>query len=102
MSVVDTVNTTAQTVQDWYLSALKTGDEALGEAARSLAHALSPLTSRVVAPLPEVRPVVDNWFSFAEKVLAEQKRFSLDLVSDLEGFAPAAPHAGRAGASKAA
>jgi hypothetical protein len=80
VSVTDTIVSTAQSVQEWSLAALKTGDEALIEASKSIATALSPATERLTNQLPPVRPVLDSWFGFAEKLLAEQKRVSVDLL----------------------
>jgi hypothetical protein len=84
VSVTDTIVNTAEAVQEWSLSALKTSDEALIEASKSLAGAIRPAAERLSTQLPPVRPVVENWFDFAEKVLAEQKRLSVKLLGTFE------------------
>lgn len=85
MTFKDTVASTAQSIGDRSLSALKSSDDAVVHAARRLAGAVRPVTGRVrtspvLERLPEGRKVVERVFSYAEKLLAEQKRFSLDLA----------------------
>jgi hypothetical protein len=96
---MSTLLETTGTVQKQVLDALKSGEDAVLSAVKQVTDAvepvLEPVTSRVSqAPfaeqLPPAKDVVDQWFSFAEKVLANQKQFTLKLV-DL--FAPAAPPA---------
>jgi hypothetical protein len=88
VSFTDTITSAATTVQEWSLAALKSGDEAVIDAAKSIAGAFSPLTERLATPVPPVRPLVANWFGFAEKLLTEQKRFSLDLLGSIGTPAP--------------
>ncbi|HWG72874.1 MAG TPA: hypothetical protein VG184_02335 [Acidimicrobiales bacterium] len=95
MSVTDTLTSTAQTIQAWSLSALKTSDEAIVDATKAVAGAFEPVVSRartapLAAYLPEPAAVVGRWFDFVETVVAEQKRFTLDLTGALAAAAPAA------------
>jgi hypothetical protein len=96
---MSTLLETTSSVQNQVLDALKSGEDAVLSAVKQVTDAvepvIEPLTSRVgQAPfaeqLPPAKDVVDQWFGFAEKVLANQKQFALKLV-DL--FAPAAPPA---------
>lgn len=89
MSVTDTLASTADTLQEWSLTALKTGDEAILEAAKTVISALEPVSRQVAAKtpfagsLPAPGALVGRWFGFLEDILAEQKRFGFDLVSTL-------------------
>jgi hypothetical protein len=94
---MSTILETTSTVQSQVLDALKSGEEAVLSAVKQVADAvepvIEPVTSRVsqsqfAEQIPPAKEVVDQWFTFAEKVLANQKQFALKLV-DL--FAPAAP-----------
>lgn len=87
-TITDTITSTAQAVQEWSLSALRTSDEALADAARNVAGTFSPVAERLGSQVPPVRPLVENWFGFAEKVLAEQKRFGMDLLDSFGRPAP--------------
>lgn len=95
MSVTETLANTAETIQAWSLSAHKTSDEAIVDATKAVAGAFEPVVSRartapLAAYLPEPSAVVGRWFDFVENVVAEQKRFTLDLTGAL---APSAPPA---------
>jgi hypothetical protein len=90
MSVRDTANT----LQEQVLDALKTGQEAVLSAVRTAAETAEPVTGLIPSPvyserLPLVTEVVGSAFSFAEKVLANQKQFVTQL---LEAVAPAPEH----------
>jgi hypothetical protein len=97
MSVTDTLATTANTLQEWSLTALKSSDEAIVEAAKTVAGALEPVSRQIAGKtpfagrLPQPTDVVGRWFSFLENVLAEQKRFGLDLVATLPSAPASAP-----------
>lgn len=88
MTIADTLTDATKTVQDWSLSALKSSDEVVVDAAKKISGALEPVASRVrtspvVEQLPRPQEVVERLFGYAEKLLAEEKRFSLDLANTL-------------------
>jgi hypothetical protein len=87
MSVLET----ATTVQDQFLDAIKAGQDALLSAVDSLVDSTTPITEKLPAApfadrLPNPVDVIDNYFSFGQKLLATQKDFSLKLV---ESYRPA-------------
>ncbi len=102
MSVTDSIVSTAEAVQEWALSALETRDEAVIGASQAIAGAIRPVTERFARQLPPVRPVVENWWGFAEKVLAQQKRFSADLLQAWESEGRAGTPASARGSGKKA
>lgn len=80
------VRETANSVQEQVLDALKSGEEAVLSAVRTAVETAEPVTSLIPAPvyaerLPLVTEVVESAFTFAEKVLANQKKFVTELLS---------------------
>jgi hypothetical protein len=93
-------------VQDEILNAVKAGQDAVLSAVDSLADAATPITEKLPeAPFADLLPkpvdVIENYFSFAQKLLANQKDFALKLA---ESYSPAKPAAksGPKAATKAA
>jgi hypothetical protein len=89
MSVLET----AATVPDKILDAVKTGQDAVLSAVGTLTSRTRPLTEKLPASpladrLPKPAAVVDSYFGFAQKVLANQKDFALKLA---ESYKPAKP-----------
>ncbi|HSS11520.1 MAG TPA: hypothetical protein VLL25_16665 [Acidimicrobiales bacterium] len=87
MSILETV----ATVQDQILDAIKAGQDAVLSAVDTLADSATPITENLPAApfaehLPKPVDVIDNYFSFAQKLLASQKDFTLKLV---ESYSPA-------------
>ena len=87
MSVLETVIT----VQDQILDAVKAGQDAVLSAVDTLAESAAPITENLPAPpfadrLPNPVDAVDTYFSFAQKLLASQKDFTVKLV---EAYSPA-------------
>jgi hypothetical protein len=81
MSVLDT----AVSVQDQVLATVKSAEDAVVTAAKSIAESVEPVAGLIPAApfsdkLPTATDLVDNVFSFAEKVLANQKAFYTELV----------------------
>ena len=79
------VRETANSVQAQVLDALKSGEESVLSAVRTAVDTAEPFTSRIPAPyaettIPFVTEVVESWFTFAEKVLANQKKFVAELL----------------------
>ena len=91
MSVLET----AVTVQDQILDAVRAGQEAVLSAVGTLANGTKPIAEKLPASpladrLPKAADVVDNYFGFAQKLLANQKDFTLKLA---ESYRPAKPAA---------
>jgi hypothetical protein len=91
MSVLET----AATVQDQILDAVKFGQDAVLSAVGTLASSTKPITEKLPASpfadrLPKPADVVDSYFGFAQKLLANQKDFTLKLA---ESYKPAKPAA---------
>ena len=89
MSMLDT----ATTVQDQVLDAIKAGQSAIISAVSTFAESASPITGKLAAVpfadrLPKPVDVIDNYFSFAQKLLANQKDFAIKLV---DAYRPAKP-----------
>ena len=105
-TVTDTVKSvqdSVKNVQNWSLEAIKATDDAVVDAAKTIRQRLEPVTERVPsapANLPEPKEVIDSWFTFAESLLAQQKKFSLELASTVTGQ-PVRKPAARKTASKA-
>jgi hypothetical protein len=102
MSVLET----ATNVQDQILDAIKAGQDAVLSAVGTLADSAAPITERLPAApfadqLPNPVDVIDNYFRFAQKLLATQKDFSLKVVESY-GPANAAPATAVKPAPKAA
>jgi hypothetical protein len=79
------ISDNATSVQDQVLATVKTAEDAVVSAAKTIVESVEPLTSRIpTAPLsdkmPKASDLVDNAFSFAEKVLANQKEFYSELA----------------------
>lgn len=98
---MSTLLETTSSVQNQVLDALKSGEDAVLSAIQQVAGAVEPVLEPVAdrvrqAPfaeqIPPAKDVVDQWFSFAEKVLANQKQFALKLVDTfVPTVAPAKP-----------
>jgi hypothetical protein len=102
MSVLESVTT----VQDQILDAVKAGQDAVLSVVDSVAGSAAPITEKLPAPpfadrLPNPVDVVDNYFSFVQKLLANQKDFALKLVESYNPVKPAAKSGPKA-ATKAA
>jgi hypothetical protein len=87
-TVADSVTDTIKNLEDWSLDAIKSSEGAVLSATKTVAETLEPVTDRlptaaVVDGLPEPKKVVTNWFDYLGKVLAQQKRFSVELTSTL-------------------
>jgi hypothetical protein len=87
-TVADTVTDSIKSLEDWSLDAMKSSEGAVLSATKSVAGSLEPLTDRIttaaaVDGLPAPKKVVTDWFNYLEKVLAQQKRFSVELTSTL-------------------
>ena len=81
MSVRDTANN----LQEQVLDALKSGEDAVLSAVRTAVETAEPVTSLIPSPvyaerLPLVTEVVESAFGFAEKMLANQKQFVVQLL----------------------
>jgi hypothetical protein len=90
-----TVLEVASTVQDQVLDAIKAGQDALVSAVETVADTAAPITEKLPAPPfadALVKPVdlLDNYFSFAQKLLASQKDFALRLAESYNVTKPAA------------
>jgi hypothetical protein len=88
------VRDTASNLQDTILDTLKTSQDAVLTAIRTAADTAEPVTGLIpdtfyAERLPVVTEVVESAFSFAEKVLANQKLFVAQL---LQAVAPAPEH----------
>jgi hypothetical protein len=80
-----TVLETAATVQDQILDAIKASQDAVVSAVDTVAERATPITEKLPAApfadrLPKPVDVIDNYFSFAQKLLASQKDFVLKLA----------------------
>jgi hypothetical protein len=78
MSIFDS----ATSLQDQVLATVKTAEDAVVSATKSI---VEPLATRLpstplAANLPRASDLVNNSFSFAEKVLANQKEFYNELA----------------------
>ena len=85
-TVAETVTDTVKSFEDWSLDTMKGSESAILSATKTVAGSLEPLTDRirtaaVVDGMPEPKKVVSDWFNYLEKVLAQQKRFSVELTS---------------------
>jgi hypothetical protein len=80
-----TVQDTAARVQDQVLDAIKAGQDAVLSAVDTLAETAAPITEMMPAPpfadrFPKAADLVDSYFGFAQKLLANQKDFALKLA----------------------
>ena len=87
-TVTDTVTDTIKNLEAWSLDAIKSSEGKVLSATKNVTDSLEPLTDRVPTAaildvLPEPKKVVTNWFDYLEKVLAQQKHFSVELASTL-------------------
>ncbi len=89
MSITDTITETVNNIPEWTLSTLKSGNDAFLAATKKMVEAVEPMTSKIpstplterLSSLPQPGEVLSQWFSYVEKVIAEQKRFGLHLAS---------------------
>ena len=76
-------------LQDQVLDVIKSGEEAILSAVKTFAETVEPVTSNLSAnlpfadQLPPAADAIDLWFGFAEKLLANQKAFILQLTGAL-------------------
>ena len=82
----------ATSVQDQVLSTVKSAEAAVVSAAKSIAETVEPLVNLIPAvpfsdQLPKASELIDNYFTFAEKVLANQRAFYTELS---KAFTPGA------------
>ena len=87
MSVLET----ATTVQDQVLDVIKAGQDAILSAVDTLADTVTPITEKLPTPPfadKIVNPIelVNNYFSFASKLMSSQQEFTLKL---LDSYTPA-------------
>ena len=101
-----TVQDTATRVQEQVLDAIKAGQDAVLSAVDTLADTTGSITEKLPAPpfadrLPKPQEVVDSYFTFAQKLLANQKDFAIKLA---DAYRPASKSgvAGPKSTSKAA
>ncbi len=88
MSITDTITETMTSIPEWSLSTLKSSNDAVLSATKKLVDVMAPVTSRIPASpladrlpsLPQPTELLSQWFGYAEKFVAEQKRFGLDLA----------------------
>ncbi len=98
MSITDTITETVNSIPEWTLTTLKSTNDAVLSATKKMVEAIEPMTSKIpstplterLSSLPQPGDVLSQWFSYMEKVIAEQKRFGVHLASTM---APAAPTA---------
>ena len=81
--------------QDQILDAIKTSQDAVVSAVAALTDSAAPITEKLPAPpfadlVANPVDVTDSYFSFAQKLLASQKDFTLKLA---ESYRPAKPAA---------
>ena len=98
---------TTDSVQKQVLDTIKSTEDAVVSVVKQVVSSVEPVTSRipeitlpgqVADQLPEPGKVVDQWFGFAEKLLASQKAFAKELVAI---FNPPAPKPVKAAAKTA-
>jgi hypothetical protein len=80
-----TVQDTAARVQDQVIDAIKAGQDAVLSAVDTLVETTAPITEKLPAPpfadrFPKPAELVDSYFAFAQKLLANQKDFALKLA----------------------
>jgi hypothetical protein len=83
----------ATNMQDQVLDAIKTGQDALLSAVKTVTENVAPLTEKLPAApfadqMPDSVEAVNVLFGFAEKLLANQKEFTIKLI---EAYGPAKP-----------
>jgi hypothetical protein len=88
-----TVLETATNVQDQVLEAIKSSQDAVLSTVKTIADTTAPLTDKLPAApfasqLPDGVEVVNTVFGFAEKLLANQRDFTIKLI---EAYSPSAP-----------
>jgi len=110
MGITDTITETVNNIPEWSLSTLKSSNDAVLAATKKVIDAFEPVTRLIPAApladrlpeLPQPSEVLSQWFSFVEKLIAEQKRFGLDLAGAMTTQPPAAAPARKTTAAKAA
>ncbi len=95
------------TMQEQFLDAIKTSQDAILSTVDSFVESAAPITEKLPAApfadqMPSAVDVIDNAFSFAQKLLANQKDFALKLANAYSPAKPAATKTGPKAAAKAA
>ena len=111
MTITETITETVNSIPEWSLNTLKSGNDAVLAATKKVVEAMEPMTHRFpstplaerMPSLPQPTEVLSQWFSYVEKLIAEQKRFGLDLAGAVAAAtpAPAAPTTRKSTAHKA-
>lgn len=88
-----TVQDTAARVQEQVLDAIKAGQDAVLSVVDTLADTTGSIAGKLPTPpfadrLPKPQEVVDSYFTFAQKLLANQKDFAIKLA---DTYRPAKP-----------
>jgi hypothetical protein len=99
MTITETITNTTKALPEWSLSTLKTGNDAILAATKRVVEAFEPAANLIpktpladrLPEMPEPTALLTVWFNYMEKVVAEQKRFGLDLAGTVNSPAPAAP-----------
>jgi hypothetical protein len=104
MTITETITNTTKALPEWSLNTLKTSNDAILSATKRVVEALEPAVNLIpktpladrLPEMPEPTQVLGVWFDYMEKVVAEQKRFGLDLASTVNAapvppVAPVAP-----------
>jgi hypothetical protein len=99
MSITDSITETVNSFPEWTLTTLKSGNDAVLAATKKMVEAIEPMTNKIpstplterLSSLPQPGDVLSQWFSYVEKVIAEQKRFGLHLAGTVAATQPAAP-----------
>ena len=91
-----TVLEVATTMQDQVLDAIKAGQDALVSAVDTLADTAAPITEKLPSPpfadvMTKPVDLIDNYFSFVQKLLASQKDFALRLAETYSSKPAAKP-----------
>jgi hypothetical protein len=78
----------ATSVQDQILATVKTAEDAVLSAAKAIIDSVEPVAGKIPAApfadkLPNPTEVIDNAFTFAQKLLANQKAFYTELAKVL-------------------
>jgi len=111
MTITETITETVNSIPEWSLNTLKSGNDAVLAATKKVVEAMEPMTHRIpssplaerLPSLPQPSEVLSQWFSYVEKLIAEQKRFGLDLAGAMASATPAsaAPAPRKSAAHKA-
>jgi hypothetical protein len=103
MSITGTITNTTKALPEWSLSTLKSGNDAILKATKKMVGAIEPATHLIpkapladrLQDLPQPSEFISQWFNYMDKVVAEQKRFGLDLADTVSASAPTKPTAVR-------